>query len=226
MESMEKSLKSHLYLCDNIDFMKSCSDNEFDWGIVDPEYLDKNQPNQFMRAKGGMIDWRGAPKADYFSELFRITKNQIIWGGNYFTDITDSEGVPFLKSNGNWMIWDKRIAHGMNYSMYEMAWISTKKVGKIFKLSPVGKTKDWHSTSKPRELYNFCIKTYLSPGESIFDSNGGSGTLREAAYSLCHPFTGCEINEKYFDASCDDFDKYVGFLMERGDIKNFKIDGL
>jgi len=223
---MEKKLMSHLYLCDNIDFMKSCSDNEFDWGIVDPEYLDKNQPMQGMRAKGGMVDWRGAPGYEYFSELFRITKNQIIWGGNYFTDILGENGLPFLKANNNWLIWDKRIPHGMNYSMYEKAWISKKSIASIFKLSPVNKTKDWHSTSKPRELYNFCLKNYVGAGESVFDSNVGSGTLREACYSLGHPFVGCEINEYYFDKCCVDFDNYVGNLMGRGDIQNFKLEGL
>src|ERR1035437_6721132 len=83
------SAKSETFCMDNLVFMRNCKDKEFDVAVVDPEYLDKNQPNQFMRAKGGMIDWKGAPKEEYFYHLFRISKEQIIFGGNYFTYLLD-----------------------------------------------------------------------------------------------------------------------------------------
>jgi len=220
---------SHSYLCDNIEFMMSCKDNEFDIGIVDPEYLDVNQPNQFMRAKGGMVNWKGAPTEIYFRELFRITKDQIIWGGNYFTEILNSNNVPYLRANNNWLIWNKKIAKGMNYSMYEKAWISRKCIAEIFTLSPVGKTKDWHSTSKPRELYQHVLNNYCKKWEykSIFDSNQGSGTLREACFSLGFNYTGCEIDENYFDKCALDFERYTGGLFVNNcDIKNIKFEGL
>jgi len=218
-------MKSETFCMDNLDFLRNCPDKKYDVAVVDPEYLDKNQPNQFMRAKGGMIDWKGSPKEEYFYHLFRVSREQIIFGGNYFTYLLDfsvfaeSQDVidikPFLSSNGNWIIWDKRIAFGMNYAMYEMAWTSIKKVGKIFELSPVGKCSDWHSTGKPMELYHWIFKNYLLDFKeknggflSILDTNLGSGSSRKAALTLGFDFTGIEINEKYYKKQEEDFALY------------------
>jgi site-specific DNA-methyltransferase (adenine-specific) len=96
---------------DCMDYMAGLTNNAFDLAIVDPPYRDKNQPDQWLRANNGnMKEWPIAPKKEYFNELFRISKNQIIWGGNYFTK--------HLEPNNNWIVWHK-LNEGVHFSMCE-----------------------------------------------------------------------------------------------------------
>ena len=170
-----------------------------------------------------MKNWYGTPKEKYFEQLFRITKHQIIFGGNYFTDILDfrefkksgdiQDVKPFLEANNNWFLWNKGFTDGknMNWSMCEMAWVSIRKNVKLFKLIPSGKCYDWHPTSKPKQIYDYLFNTYCQEGWKILDTNLGSGTSREVAYhsKLNLDFTGLELNKDYFNKSIDAFHKSI-----------------
>lgn len=175
-------------------------DKWFDLAIVDPEYRDINQPDQTMRKfdKVGMKKWRGTPKEDFFIELKRISKEQIIWGGNYFTH--------YLEPNNNWIIWYKN-NDGTHLSMAEMAWSSIRKNVKVFELRPMGKTADFHPTSKPIELYNWLLNKYAQKGQKIIDTHLGSGSSAIAAHYFGVDFVGCEIDKDYYDAAVERFDR-------------------
>lgn len=187
-------------MVDCVEYMKSLPDKAFKFAVVDPEYRDENQPDIHMRKKGGLVDWRGAPKGDYFEQLFRVSEHQLIWGGNYFTH--------FLEPNNNWLIWDKCIADGLHFSMCEMAWCSIRKNTKIFRYRPVNKTVEWHETSKPIALYKYIFKTYAQEGWNILDTNMGSQSSRIAAYFSGLDYEGCEIQKKYFDKGNSYFEEY------------------
>ena len=210
-------IKSDVFLMDNIIFMRNCKDKEFDYGIVDPEYLNyennKTNENQIKGGrlvKGGtsFLDFSGKPTEEYFYHLFRITKDQFIFGGNYFTDLMyeDSNGNSkhFLYTNNNWFVWVKQIADA-KWSMFEQAWTSINNNARCFQCSPMGKVAKWHPTSKPVDVYRYIYKSYLKPGSSILDTNLGSGSSRIAAISMGFNFTGIEINEKFFNLSNRDF---------------------
>ena len=104
--------KSEAHLIDCMEYMRTVPDKYFELAIVDPPYRDENDPDQWLRANSGdMKTWFPAPKLDYFIELKRVSVNQIIWGGNYFTE--------FLEANNNWIIWHK-LNEGVHFSMCEM----------------------------------------------------------------------------------------------------------
>jgi site-specific DNA-methyltransferase (adenine-specific) len=181
---------------DCMEAMKEFPDKFFELAIVDPEYRDNNQPTQQMRRKGDMKKWKGKCNKDYFLELFRVSKNQIIWGGNYYTY--------FLEENNNWIIWYKN-NDGTGFSMCEMAWSSIRKNIKLFELhSPTALQSEKfgriHPTQKPIALYQWLLKNYAKPGDKILDTHLGSGSSRIAAYKMGFDFWGYEIDKDYFDA--------------------------
>ena len=188
--------------------MKEMSDNQFDLAIVDPPYgisyargkngwgVNENRP-QFYDAKR---DPKTQNQAS-FLELQRVSKNQIVWGGNYFTD-----KLPVSKC---WIIWDK-ICQTQNKSVFadgELAWTSFKKVVKTFKQRQMGfitDTKDdkrIHPTQKPSELYEWLLMNYAKKGDTILDTHLGSGSIAIACYNLGYDLTGYEIDKEYFEAA-------------------------
>jgi site-specific DNA-methyltransferase (adenine-specific) len=172
--------------------MKEFPDKWFDLAVVDPEYRDENQPDKNMRSSGSMKNWKGAPKEGYFLELFRISKNQIIWGGNYFTWA--------LESNNNWLVWYKN-NDGTHMSMAEMAWVSVRKNVKVFDFRPMGHNVDWHPTAKPIKLYDYIYQTYLPEGGKVIDTHLGSGSNRIAADKAGNiDFVGYELDKDYYEA--------------------------
>lgn len=185
---------------DCMEYMKGQPDNSFDLAIADPEYRDENQPDQTMRKFDtvGMKKWKGAPKQEYFKELQRVTKNQIIWGGNYFTE--------YLKPNNNWIIWYKN-NDGTHLSMAEMAWSSIRKNVKVFELRPMGMTADFHPTSKPVRLYDWIMDKYSDPNQRILDTHLGSGSSAIAAHYFGCDFVGCEIDKDYYDRALERFNR-------------------
>jgi len=220
MVEIKQKISSQVLCMDNILFMRSCKDKQFDVAIVDPEYRDENQPDIANRKKGGFKTWLGAPKEEFFYHLFRISYEQIIFGGNYFTGLINKEGYPFLYPNNNWYVWDKKIPRGMHYSQFEMAWVSDhelseKKINtRMFRNR--SDAESWHETGKPMELYKDLFEIYLKPIEeklkrkvSIIDTNLGSGASRIAAFVLGYPFTGIEINQEYCEKSKKDFERYI-----------------
>lgn len=133
--------------------------------------------------------WDIAPSQEYFDELARISKNQIIWGGNYF----------HLPPTRCFLIWRKlTISENFTMAMAEYAWTSFNDSAKVFEYAPQNKNRT-HPTEQPIALYEWIFKRYAHKGDRIFDSHLGSGTSRMAAYNSDLDFVGCEIDKTYFD---------------------------
>ena len=148
-----------------------------------PQYTD-NQP------KG--IWWDIAPSQEYFDELFRVSKNQIIWGGNYFN----------LPPTRCFLIWRKlSISEKFSMAMCEYAWTSFNANAKVFECVPQGTKKDprFHPTQKPIKLYQWILERYAKDGDKILDTHLGSGSSAIAAQSLGLEFVGLEIDGEYYE---------------------------
>lgn len=147
-----------------------------------------------------IVSWDNAPGEDYFKELFRVSKNQIIWGENYF-------GLP---PNRCFLIWRKtNIPEAFSMAMAEYAWCSFPGNAKVFEMSSVGIPGRFHPTQKPEALYRWIFKLYSRPGFKILDTHLGSGSSRRAAYDFGLDFVGCEINEDYFTKQEQLFEEYT-----------------
>lgn len=150
--------------------------------------------------KLGQIEWDTAPTEEYFEELFRVSENQIIWGGNYFA----------LPPTRCFLVWDKvSISEKFSMAMAEYAWTSFFGNAKIFRAIPNSRKDDvrFHATQKPIELYSWIYKLFAKPGDTILDTHLGSGSSRIAAYRAGLDFVGCEINKDYFDKAEARFQK-------------------
>lgn len=185
------------YLMDCMEYMKTVPDKYFELAIVDPPYRNasENQPTKDMRKNGTMERFGDKPNAGYFKELFRVSKNQIIWGANNFN----------LPNYKGFIVWRKlTISEVFTMSMAEIAYISEGlgTTSKVFECAPQGTPDDprIHPTQKPVALYEWLLTHYAKPGDKILDTHLGSGSSRIAAYNLGFDFVGCEIDKDYFDA--------------------------
>lgn len=193
---------SKVYNIDCVEYLRSIPDSFFDLAIVDPPYgLPKNSSYGSGKLKSRIFNkcridnWDIAPGKDYFKELFRVSKNQIIWGGNYFD----------LPPTRCFICWDKIQPWG-NFSQVEFAWTSFNLPSKLFRFD--NRTGDKiHPTQKPIELYAYLLNTFAIAGDKILDTHVGSGSSRIAAYRLDFDFYGCEIDKGYFDAMEERFKK-------------------
>ena len=146
-----------------------------------------------------IIGWDVAPGEEYFKELFRVSKNQIIWGGNYFS----------LPPTRCFLVWRKlTISESFTMAMAEYAWTSFNGNAKVFECAPQGASKDprFHPTQKPVALYTWVFKQFAKPGDRVLDTHLGSGSSRIAAYGQDLDFTGIEIDKEYFDRSVERFE--------------------
>ena len=188
---------------DNIELMGRYPDNHFDLAIVDPPYgIDVtkmnmgagNKPKHCNKKRRGFSakNWDlETPKKEYFDELFRVSNNQIIWGGNYF-DL----GVCY-----GFCVWDKGSPEGMSFSDCEFAWHSFKKVAKLYKYSTYkNKGTKIHPTQKPVKLYEWLLMNYAKEGDKILDTHIGSGSIAIACHNLGFDLTACELDEEYYNA--------------------------
>jgi site-specific DNA-methyltransferase (adenine-specific) len=181
----------------NMDLMARYPDKYFDLAIVDPPYGILNKTKRGGDYKFNMDEysqWDVKPNDEYFNELFRVSKNQIIWGGNYF-------GQLWARSqyNKGFIIWDKNQPETLNnFSMAEMAWSSLDKPSKIFKFSVRKNRNKIHPTQKPMELYEWLLKMYAKPTDKILDTHLGSGTIALACYKAGLSLTACEISKDYY----------------------------
>lgn len=137
-----------------------------------------------------IIAWDVAPKEEYFKELFRVSRNQIIWGGNYFN----------LPPTRCFLIWRKlTISESFSMAMAEYAWTSFNSNAKVFEYAPQGKPGErFHPTQKPVALYKWILSRYAKQGDKILDTHLGSGSSRIAAWDLGFDFVGTELSEVYF----------------------------
>ncbi len=205
------------YNADNMAIMKTFKDKEFDLAIVDPPYgigagsvnfqsRTRKRPNKFHKVN----DWDNAiPLEEYWKELFRISKNQIVWGGNYMTE--------FLPPSRCWVFWDKGTGDN-SYADGELAWCSFDKVVKKFtKFWCGGNAKEKgdldrvHPTQKPIQLYEWLLNNYANENDKIIDTHLGSGSIAIAidkANTLDKKnltFVGIELDPDYFKAAVERF---------------------
>ena len=186
---------------DNMKLMARYEDNHFDLAIVDPPYgigagVSKtggaSKHNSMSRLKSKTHIYNDIrPDILYFFELRRISKNQIIFGGNYFTDM--------LLPTRCYVIWDK-----MNYlpsmSQIEMAWTSFKEHSKLIKITSNQENR-FHISQKPVKLYEWLLMNYAKEGDKILDTHLGSGSIAIACHNLGFDLTACELDTEYYNAA-------------------------
>jgi site-specific DNA-methyltransferase (adenine-specific) len=191
---------SEVYLEDCVTALKRYADNHFDLAIVDPPYglgidgqkVDVKKGVQIRKAHS-FKGWDNAiPTAEYFAELKRVSKNQIIWGANYFTE--------FLPPTKSWIFWYKG-QQELTMSDGEMAWTSTKEVTRMVNIhrTHIWQEKPMHPTQKPVKLYDWILNKYATEGDLILDTHLGSGSSRIAAYKGGFNFVGFEIDQEYYE---------------------------
>jgi site-specific DNA-methyltransferase (adenine-specific) len=194
-------ISSIVYNEDCIAGMKRYPDKYFDLAIVDPPYgigANKMQlGNGKRKIYRGEADWDNAiPTAEYWEQLFRVSKNQIVWGGNYMTE--------YLKPTGAWLFWDKGTGEN-DFADGELAWTSYNGALRKITKSWVGaNAKDGleriHPTQKPIYLYDWIFNRFAKEGNLILDTHLGSGSSRVAAYKNGYNFTAFELDKGYYEA--------------------------
>ena len=184
---------------DNMKLMARYEDNYFDLAIVDPPY---GIGNKFKGGKTGKMNFNEVvdkgwdiepPNKDYFDELKRVSKNQIIWGGNYFLDN--------LNSSRCFIVWDKKISEDFSLAMCELAWTSFDKLAKIYRMSVPKTGNKIHPTQKPVKLYEWLLMNYAKEGDKILDTHLGSGSIALACHNLSYDLTACELDKDYYNTA-------------------------
>ena len=192
--------KINFYNIDCIEFMKTKPDNYYDLAIVDPPYgIDINNSGTHFKEKYEIKQWdKETPNDEYFNELKRVSKNQIIWGGNYFLDR--------LGNCKCFIVWDKKISEGMSFAMCEMAWTSFKNGAKIYNKTATQLNRI-HPTQKPINLYRWILKNYAKEGDKILDTHGGSMNIATACEKEGFDLDICEIDTDYFNAGIKEYEQ-------------------
>jgi site-specific DNA-methyltransferase (adenine-specific) len=195
---------------DNMLLMARYEDNYFDLAIVDPPYgigatkrMGVNKKKGYNPKKwiGGQWD-NETPTKEYFTELFRVSKNQIIWGGNYFD----------LPPSRCFYIWDK--CQRIDQADCEMAWTSFDKSARVFnfhvsKLIGFMNPSRFHPTEKPIELYKWLLEKNTKQGDKILDTHLGSGSIAIACHDYGFDLTACELDKEYFDKAMTRINNHV-----------------
>lgn len=206
---MELFLRSRVRIAndDCMEAMKRFPDNYFDLAVVDPPYGILNKTKRGGDRKFNMKEyskWDIKPSLDYFEELKRVSKNQIVWGGNYFGSLWGES-----EFNKCFLIWDKNQPESLNnFSMAEMAWTSLDKPSKIFHYSVRRNRNKRHPTQKPIELYEWIFRLFSTPGMKILDTHLGSGTSAVAAARANLDFVGMEISPDYIEVALSLFNEF------------------
>lgn len=187
---------AQIYNMDCMELLSQTPDNYYELCIVDPPYgIGVNSMNMGSRknVRPDAKKWDDSvPDESYFTELFRVSKNQIIWGGNYFD----------LPPSKHFLIWDKgESMYGRDFAECEEAWGSFNKVARIFKMNP-NQPDRFHPTQKPVKLYEWILANYAKPGQRILDTHLGSGSSAIACNNLGFEMVGCELDEDYYKATC------------------------
>jgi len=205
-------MKSEVFNTDCVEAMKAYPDNYFELAIVDPPYGIGEANEKRMQSRGhSQKKYKGGdwdlepPNKEYFIELQRVSKNQIIWGANHFIENIKNSNSPC------WLFWDKD-GFG-DFADGELAWCSFKTAVRKFKWTWNGFRKQSpehriHPTQKPVALYRWLLKNYAKPNDKILDTHLGSGSSRIAADMEGFDFTGFELDTDYFNASCKRFNEY------------------
>jgi site-specific DNA-methyltransferase (adenine-specific) len=203
-----KTDKTRSFNMDCLEFMESVPDNFYDLAIVDPPYgigVDGQKKSTSKHGGRREKDFKGwdnkIPDKKYWNELFRVSKNQIVWGANYFTE--------FLPPSMGWVFWDKgqRICN----SDGELAFSSFQRALRVYELNRVYITQDGdtkHPTQKPVKLYEWLLINYAKEGDKILDTHGGSQSSRIACYNLGFELDIIELDKDYFDEANKRFNQH------------------
>jgi len=188
---------------DNMELMARYPDNYFDLAIVDPPYgigFDGSRKSTSKHGGRKEYEFKGwdstIPNQNYFNELFRVSKNQIIWGANYFTK--------YLPSSMGWLFWDKgqRICN----SDGELAYTSFQQALRVVEYNRCEIQKIGgaiHPTQKPQQLYKWILDKYAKQGDKILDTHLGSGSIAIACHDYGFDLTACELDKEYFDKAIE-----------------------
>jgi site-specific DNA-methyltransferase (adenine-specific) len=190
---------------DNMELMARYPDKYFDLAIVDPPYgIDRNgmnMGNSVFNKDDKKWD-KNTPNDEYFKELFRVSKNQIIWGGNYF-DLPPSQ---------YFAIWDKgETMYGRDFAECEFAWVRNGGT-RIYKKSP-NQPDRIHPTQKPVALYKWILDKYAKQGDKILDTHLGSGSIAIACHDYGFDLVACELDKEYYDKAMERINNHVAQLQ-------------
>ena len=183
----------------NMELMSRYEDNHFDLAIVDPPYGININVSMGRRKGDKKSDYHkfagndsSIPSAEYFIELKRVSKEQIIWGGNYM--------IEHLTPSPCWLLWDKGFSEDVTFAQFEMAWTSFKSSAKKYDKHP-NQLNRIHPTQKPTSLYEWIIMRYAKEGDKILDTHLGSGSIAIACHNLKYDLTACELDKEYYNAA-------------------------
>lgn len=222
---------SEVHNCDCVEFMRDLPNDFFDLAICDPPYshggseviikggrFHKGRFNRYRKVDGSPIDidaWDKTPPQAFFDEIFRVSKNQIIWGANYF------DCMPATRC---FIVWKKQIPENFSMAMCEYAWTSFQGNAKLVEFSQLSKKDDkrFHPTQKPVELYGWLLQNYAKQGDKIFDPMMGSQSSRIAAYKLGYDYWGCELEKLYYDKGNERFDAICNGVITTSDGQQVK----
>ena len=184
---------------DNMVLMARYPDKYFDLAIVDPPYginINVSMGRRKGDKKSNYHKFAGndsaIPSKEYFKELLRVSKEQIIWGGNYMTE--------YLKPSSCWLLWDKGFSEDVTFAQFEMAWTSFDSSAKKYDKHP-NQLNRIHPTQKPVALYKWILSKYAKQGDKILDTHLGSGSIAIACHDLEYDLTACELDTEYYDAA-------------------------
>ena len=196
---MEQFGNIKLYNCDCMELLKQTPDNYYSLALVDPPYGIKRDGSKPSTSKHGgrkEYEFKGwddkIPNGDYFKELFRVSKNQIIWGANYFTQ--------YLPKSMGWIFWDK--GQRINNSDGELAFTSFNRALRVVEYNRVELLIEGtiHPTQKPIKLYKWLLKNYAKQGDKILDTHFGSLSIGIACHDMGFELTACELDKDYYEA--------------------------
>jgi len=213
-----RMLEAGFYNMDCMDGMAQFPDKFFELAIVDPPYgigIGINPVRQMHDKK----NWDSAvPDEAYFNELMRVSRHQIIWGGNYYN----------LPATQNIIVWDKLQPHDFSLAMCEFAWCSIQKPAKMFRYSVLTERNKIHPTQKPIALYKWLLSNYAKPGDKILDTHVGSASSLIACHQMGFEYWGFELDADYFKAATERLNKVkaqvsMTELVEKPTIDQIKI---
>jgi len=197
----------NLNLGDCLEAMKAMPDNAYDLAIVDPPYgIGMDGKNNWSGSKHKIKDWdSAAPSVEYFDELIRISKNQIVWGANHFIS-----RIPF--DSKCWLVWDKK-NDGFSFADGEMAWTSFDTAVRFFRYHRGQQTdKRIHPTQKPVKLYEWLLDNYAKEGDRILDTHLGSGSIAIACHNRGFSLDAWEIDAEYHAAAVKRYEQHIAQL--------------
>lgn len=188
----------HLFINgDCMEYMKTMPDKYVDLCICDPPYGISINHNMGRRKGDKHSDYKKVtwdnepPSKDYFDEVFRVSKNQIIWGANHFIELIN-------KNSPCWIVWDKLFSEEVSFASVELAWTSFTSVSKRLQLSSQQQFRI-HPTQKPIALYKWLLKNYAKKGDKILDTHVGSASSLIACYQMNFDYIGFELDKEYFE---------------------------